>query len=431
MMRRTLLLSLLLAAWGALPVQAGPALPPEAAVRQALLDLPSVRAGQGEIAQGEARQRQLEAGPHEWAVTLEGQRRRTRDDAGGPDSRTRDWAVGLERAWRLPGKAALDSQLGQEQRALAEAAAEERLHGGARLLLETWFAWLRARERLVQVEEARASLEKENRAMTRRRELGDASELESLQMEAAFAQMQAEHRTREAELLAARERLQQLFPGLPLPEQVSLPAPQPIAGSLEEWEEALLTQEPALRLARLESSRSRLQVQRTDRERLADPTVGVRVAREKDGEDRLLGLTLTIPLGGSARQAEADRTRAEASIASEREAQVLRETRAAARAAWQQARGAWQAWEASREAATRMTKAAQLQTRAYELGELGLAEMLAGRRLAFNAERDARLAQLDALETHYRMEIDRHALWAFSPDAPAQRAPQAPQGAPQ
>lgn len=414
MMRRTLLLSMLLAAWVALPAQAGPALPPEAAVRQALLDLPSVRAGQGEIAQGEARQRQLETGPHEWAVTLEGQHRRTRDKAGGPDSYTRDWAVGLERAWRLPGKATLDSQLGQEQRALAEAAAEERLHGGARLLLETWFAWLRARERLVQVEAARASLEKETRAMTRRRELGDASELESLQMEAALAQMQAEHRTREAELLAARERLQQLFPSLPLPEQVSLPAPQSVEGSLDEWEEALLAQEPALRLARLESSRSRLQVQRTDRERLADPTVGVRVAREKDGEDRLLGLTLTIPLGGSARQAEADRTRAEASIASEREAQVLRATRAAARAAWQQARGTWQAWEASQDAAARTSQAAKLQARAYELGEGSLAEMLAARRLAFGAELDARLAQLDALERYYRLQIDRHELWGFS-----------------
>jgi len=414
MMRRTRLLVLLLASWGTMPAQAGPALPPEAAARQALLDLPSVRASRGEIAQGEARQRQLEVGPHEWAVTLEGQRRRTRDEAGGADSRTRDWAVGLERAWRLPGKAALDSQLGQEQRALAEAAAEERLHSGARLLLETWFAWLRARERLVQVEETRASLEKENRIMTRRRELGDASELESLQMEAAFSQMQAEHRTCEAELLAAQERLQQLFPSLPLPEQVNLPVPQPIAGSLEEWEEALLAQEPTLRRARLESSRSRLQVQRSSREQLADPIVGVRVGREKDGEDRLLGLALTIPLGGAARQAEADHRRAEASIASEHEAQVLRETKAAARVAWQQARGAWDSWQASRDASDRMNRAAKLYARAYELGEGSMAEMLAARRLAFSAELDSRLAQLDALERIYRLEIDRHKLWDFT-----------------
>ena len=82
MIRRTLLLSILLAASGGLSAHAGQALPPEAAVRQALMDLPLVRAGQGEIAQGEARQRQLQVGPHEWAVTLEGQRRRTRQSNG-------------------------------------------------------------------------------------------------------------------------------------------------------------------------------------------------------------------------------------------------------------------------------------------------------------------------------------------------------------
>lgn len=423
-MKRVIPCCLLLLACGSAPLLAASELPPEAAVRQALLELPSVRAGQGEIAQGEARQRQLEAGPHEWAVTLEGQRRRSRDAMNGPDSRTQDWAVGLERAWRLPGKAALDTRLGQEQRAMAEAAAEERLHNGARLLLETWFAWLRARERLTQIEAARTTLAKETRAIQRRRELGDASELETLQIEAALAQMEAEQQNREAELHASRERLQQRFPGLPLPTQLTLNTPQAISGNLEQWEQALLTHEPGLRLARLESSHSQLQAQRTDRERLADPTVGVRLAREKDGEERLLGLYLTLPLGGSARQAEADRRRAEASIASEQEAQTLRETRASARASWQQARGAYAAWRASQDAAARMGKAAQLQARAYALGEGSLAEMLAARRLAFSAELDAQLAQLDALEKNYRLQIDSHKLWDFSPDRPDNPAAQ-------
>jgi len=414
MMRRACVLALLLAACVSSPTFADSALPPDATVRQILLELPSVRAGQSEIALGVAIQRQLEAGPHEWAVTLEGQRRQTRNEAGLPDSRTGDWAVGLERAWRLPGKAALDSQLGQAQRDLAEAAAAERLHNGARLLLESWFAWLRARERLAHVDEARATLERENVAMARRRELGDASELELMQMDAAFAQMQTEHRISEAELAAEMERLLVLFPGLPIPEQVSLPPPQPIEGRPEEWEEVLLTHEPALRLARLASSRSRLQAQRADRERLADPTVGIRVAHEKDGEDRLVGLALTIPLGGSARQAETDRSRAEANIASEHEAQVLRDSLAAARSALQQARGAWLAWQASQEAATLMSRAAGLQVRAYELGESCLADMLTARRLAFGAGLAARLAQLDALEKYYRLQIDRRELWNFT-----------------
>jgi len=291
--------ALLLAALSPLSAHADSALPPEAAVRQALLELPSVRAGQGEIARGEAWQRQLEAGPHEWAVTLEGQQRRSRDAMSGPDRHTQDWAVGVERAWRLPGKAALDTRLGQEQRAIAEAAAEERLHNGARLLLETWFAWLRAQQRLTQIEAARTTLAKETRAIQRRRELGDASELETLQIEAALAQMEAEQQTREAELHATREQLQQRFPGLPLPTQLTLSPPQAIEGNLEQWEQELLTHEPGLRLARLESSRSQLQAQRTDRERLADPTVGVRLTRERMVKSGSSAFPSPFPSGGA------------------------------------------------------------------------------------------------------------------------------------
>lgn len=405
---------LLLGICWAVSSQASTDLPPEPAVRQALLDLPSVRAGRDELARGEAQQRQLEAGPHEWALTLEGQRRRSSGVDGSPDSRSRDWAVGLERAWRLPGKAELDSRLGAEQRTLAEAAAAERMSGGARLLLESWFAWLRAREQLQQTEEARATLERESRAVQRRRELGDASELETLQVAAALAQKEAETQARQGELLSARERLKQLFPSLPLPEQPSLSQPRPLEGSLEQWEQELLLHEPGLRRARLESAYSQLQAQRADRERLADPSLGVRVAREKDGEERLLGLTLTIPLGGSARQAEADRSRAEARLSSEHEAQMLRETRASVRAAWLQAQGAYQAWLRSREAAAGMARAASLQARAYELGEGSLAELLNAQRLAFSAKLDAALAQLDALEKYYRLEIDRHKLWDFT-----------------
>ncbi|MDD3484516.1 TolC family protein, partial [Azovibrio restrictus] len=250
---------LLLGLCWAVSSQATTDLPPEPAVRQALLDLPSVRAGRDELARGEAQQRQLEAGPHEWALTLEGQRRRTSGVDGSPDSRSRDWAVGLERAWRLPGKAELDSRLGAEQRTLAEAAAAERMSGGARLLLESWFAWLRAREQLQQTEEARATLERESRAVQRRRELGDASELETLQVAAALAQKEAETQARQGELLSARERLKQLFPSLPLPEQPSLSQPRPLEGSLEQWEQELLLHEPGLRRARLESAYSQLQ----------------------------------------------------------------------------------------------------------------------------------------------------------------------------
>jgi len=89
-----------------------------------------------------------------------------------------------------------------------------------------------------------------------------------------------------------------------------------------------------LRRARLESSHSRLQPQRLDQERQADPTISIRLAREKDGEDRLFGLAQTLPLGRAARRAEAERAWAETRLANAQEVQSLRETRADLRVAW-------------------------------------------------------------------------------------------------
>lgn len=419
----TVLLLLALGLGNAVPAQAGTDLPPEAMVRRLLEESPAVRAGQGMLAVGQAQQRRLEAGPHEWALSLEGQRRRTQMPANDPAT-TRDWAVGLERAWRLPGKAALDAQLGAEQRALGEANADESRQETARLLLSSWFQWLRTQTQWELAHAEQQVLEKEARSVQRRQELGDAAQLESMQSEAALAQMEARTLLLETELRSVAEQLNQLFPGLALPQRVEPGEPQALEGTQESWVEAVLSHDPALRATRLESRRSGLAAQRADKERLADPSIGLRVAREKDGEERLLNLAITIPLGGTARQADAERSQAEASIAGQREAQLLRQKTADARSAWLRAQASRQGWERSQAAARRMTSAAQLQARAYQLGESSLAELLNARRLAFAASLEARLAQLDALERRYRLMLDSHKLWVFESAAtPAAAAP--------
>lgn len=415
-MKRSLLcssLALALALGGMAPLQAAEDLPPRDVVLRILAESPAVRAGLGQVQAEQAQQRRLEAGPHEWALRLEGQRRRTQAINPDPASTTRDWAVGLERAWRLPGKAALDEQLGAQGVAVAEATSAGLRQEMARLLLASWFQWLRSKAQWQQVGEEQALLEKEAGSVRRRHELGDAAQLETLQSEAALAQAEARRMAAETEELAARENLQQLFPGLPLPEVFTPAEPQPLEGTLETWLDAQLTHNQALKAARLEAQRSSLQATRVDRERLPDPSVGVRVARERDGEERLLGLTLTIPLSGAARQADADKSLAESSIASQREAQALRQATSEARTTYQRAQSARATWQRSQAAARQMEEAARLQARAYQLGEGSLSELLNARRLAFAATLEARLAQLDALERRYRLLLDSHKLWPF------------------
>ncbi len=398
-------------------------LPPDAVVQRLLAESPEILAGRGQLAVGEAQRRRLEAGPHEWAVTLEGQRRRTQPPGEDPDSLTKDWAVGIERAWRLPGKAELDERLGAEYVALAEAGADTSRRETARMLLAGWFEWVRGHVQWRQAQDDRQLLEKEMRAVQRRRELGDAAKLEVMQSEAALAQMEARQLMTETEMRAAAERLRQLFPGLALPEQVALSQPQALEGSPEAWEETLLARDPALRAARLESRRSGLEAQRTDKERLADPTLGLRLTHERDSEEHLLGLTLTIPIGGAARQADADRSLAEAGIASQREAQALRQSKADIRAAWYRAQASHSSWQRSDAAARQMEAAAGLQARAYELGEGSLADLLNARRLAFTARQEARMAQIEAVERRYRLLLDSDELWAFDAEPAVAAAP--------
>jgi outer membrane protein TolC len=54
-----------------------------------------------------------------------------------------------------------------------------------------------------------------------------------------------------------------------------------------------------------------------------------------------------------------------------------------------------------------------LSERAYALGAANLAEVIAARRMALEAELAATLARLDAAEARYRLMLDAHELWAF------------------
>ena len=111
----TVLAALLLATLPLSGHSAGPAdapdLPPQAHVIEALSSSPMVRAAGAQIEVEEARSRRLEAGPHEWTVRLSDQQRRVRPASAG-DEQFNEWNAAIERPLRLPGKGALDAELG-------------------------------------------------------------------------------------------------------------------------------------------------------------------------------------------------------------------------------------------------------------------------------------------------------------------------------
>lgn len=408
------LIALALAAW-ALPAAASDDLPPTPMVARILREAPLVQAAGSQVVAEEAHRRRLEAGAYEWTVRIGGQRRRVSAPASA-DQQYREWDTALERPIRLPGKGSLDAELGARGVALAETALGDARHETARALLKHWFTWLRERETAAQWQAQADILGQQAHALTRRQQLGDASRLEQILAGAAQAQAQAQlaqARTREH---TAAEELKRRYPALALPAQLALSEPQPLDGSEDQWIEGVMEHSHELALARNETRLAQTQASRSNRDRLPDPTLGIHSNRERSGEERLLGAYLSIPLPGGARAANADAALAQADASAAREAAAVQKISVEAANSYHAAAAAYATWQSGQQAAAQLGEAATLSTRAYQLGEGTLTDLLTARRLAHEGQLTARLLQLDALESRYRLMLDAHRLWDLDED---------------
>jgi outer membrane protein, heavy metal efflux system len=389
-----------------------PDLPPTEQVEKALRAHPSVRAAEAGVRIEEANRDKLQAGPHEFAVKLSGQQRRERP----LDLTYREHEVALERAIRLPGKAAKDEALGAVGVEQARFSLGDALHESGRLLLGRWFEWRReaaaAHEWMAQV----AILQRQHEVVGKRVATGDAAKLEELLSGAQLAQTQAQLAQAQDRRERAAMELVQQFPGIGLPDNVAIQEPLPIVGLPESWRERIVAHNHELAVSRTGAQRSRLSAQRLDAERLADPTLGMRLGSERDGQERIVGLQLTIPLPGAARAAGARAGLAEADAAGAREALVLAKVEAEARRTVSLANAAYAQWQRLADVAARMEENAGLLDKAWRLGEGQFAELQMARRQAIEARLAASQARLDANEARYRLLLDAHELWPLDAD---------------
>jgi outer membrane protein, heavy metal efflux system len=395
---------------GAIAAEPTPNLPPADVVARVLRANPSVEAARGQIRVEEANKDRLEAGSYEWNLRFGAHQRKVTPPIG-QEERYNEWNAQLERPLRLPGKASADAELGAIGVAIAETAQGDALHEASRALLKYWFVWLKENAGAEQWAEQIALLEKQSRSIQRRQQLGDAARLEAVQAEAALAQAEAQLAQARARRNSAAEDLRRRFPGLPLSEPGSIAEPSAITGSESEWLDLIREHSHELGIARGAAQKAQLAAGRAGRELVPDPTVGVQMARERGGEENLLGAYIAITLPGGGRQAAASGALAEAGVATSREAAATQKVGAEAAALYHSATGALATWQSSRSAAERLGHAADMTARAYQLGEGSLNDLLTARRLANEARLAVRLAQLEALESRYRLLLDAHRLW--------------------
>ncbi len=263
-----------------------PDLPPTAQVEQALRTYPLVRAAEAALRAEAANRDRLAAGPHEFALKLASQRRQERT----PDITTLDHEIGIERAIRLPGKSARDAEIGTAGVTQAQFALGDALHESARLLLKSWFDWQRegaaARDWAAQVEVLRT----QHAAILKKVGAGETAKLEALLSEAQLVQAEAQQMQAQARRTRAAAELAQHFPGIALPETLVPSPPQTIADTPAQWRERILAHNHELAVARSASRRGTLLAQQLDAERLPDPTLGLKLASERDGQERVIGL---------------------------------------------------------------------------------------------------------------------------------------------
>lgn len=392
------------------PVLAAPNLPDEPQVVAALDNHPSVTGGAQRVEAARAAAQMLARGTQEF--TLSGSYM-SRDITG--ERRYDEFDASLTRPVRLPGKAGLDRKTGQLGIEVAQNLMEDARHQTALVLAQMWIDWLTAGE-LHSNDLATADLlEQEVRALTRRHELHDASRLEIDQTQAALDQARGQATRTMADLERVRAMLAANFPDLPLqPAPPALGTPELPTEGLEKLRDLVISRSHEILASQREAERVTTLAERARRDRLADPSVGVRVFRERGGLERGGGLTFSMPLGGGYRKATADQASSQASAAQFELVSTRRMVEATAQSDLLDARNRLASWDKFDAGARTAAIAAVRVSTGYRLGAIDLSDLLLARRQEHEAKRMEITARADSIRSILKLQIDSHVIWMGS-----------------
>ncbi|WP_336965811.1 TolC family protein [Sphingobium aquiterrae] len=387
-------------------------LPPEPRVIAALDNHPAVVAAVQRVASARAQGDMLRRGTHE--VTVSGSYiRRSVDREGGYD----EFDSTINRAVRLPGKASLDREAGSLGVEVAENRMEDVRHQTALTLSALWFDWLTAGALHRNDQETVALLETATQAVRRRRDLRDASDLDMDQAQAALSQARAQA----AGSLAAREQARATFaanfPDLPMPvEPPAFGTPDLPPQQRDAMRALVIERSHEIAAADREAQRLAIVSRRVRADRIADPTVGVRLFSERSGMERGAGVVASIPIGGGYRRAAADQASAEASAARYELANVQRSVEAMADADLSNAKTRVDVWRSMEAAAASADAAATRTERGHVLGAIDLSDALYARRQSHDARRAEIEARAEAIRAFTKLQIDSHSIWKAADD---------------
>ena len=352
----------------------------------------------------------LAAGPHEWTAKAGTQRRSYRD--GG---NSQEWSTQLERAIRIGGKAELDRQLGDAGLEIAQARVDEARHEAARMLADLWLAWLAAGRAQELFKQQLSFAEANLRAVESRKRAGDASALDVSIAQTDLADVQRQASLAASNVVKARAKLRVRFPEAPL-DAKPLADPVDPAQTESQWRERIVAEADPLKIAEGQLRKAELTASRANADRIPDPTVGVYMASEAFRNERVVGVSISIPLAGAYREQRMRQALQEAEAARAAVERQRRELESEIAETHADALGSAERWRLAERGAASARDSARLTQRAYALGETDLQTLLLVRRQSLDASRAALEARVDALRWNYRLLIDAHLIWDLAQD---------------
>ncbi len=391
---------------GGTPAPAIWSLPAAAEVHRAMQQSPLLQIAVESIAQGRARQSQLRAGPHELEISALAQRRTNEFGRTGSEQE-----YGLQTGVRWPWKRTLDLQIGGYAREVGELSYLDAWHEAGRALLDHWYAWLHAEFTARLHDQHHEVLLRQQDAVARRVAAGDAARIELQLAESETLRVRAARIQAQRDARLAQEVLVREFPLLPVQLPAALQSPAALVESDADLLQQIIEENHEIGLAAARREEALLGAERAARDRLADPSIGLRYTSNLGGDRKVIGLTFSMPIGGAARTAEAAMARSAARKAAAEAQRAQDSVTAAAHSAVADARHSLRSWQEAQAALQQVQSVAAATAQGYSLGEFDVSVLLAARRAALLAEQELLDALVRAEWSHARVLLDAHRLW--------------------
>lgn len=383
-------------------------LPPAELARAAIEQEPSVVKARYALEAAGHAGRRIAASPYEWSVGVDGQRRRY--DTGGNSN---EWTARIERPIRIGGKAELDQGLGDATERIARVELAQARHEAARALADLWIDWLATIQARELAKEQLGFAESSASAVAGRRKAGDASLLDLNAAQADAAEARRQFDAVQAQEAKAILRLRARFPSLVM-EPRSLSEPVELEMDEVQWRERVLAESETLRIMQESLKRAELTADRARADRIPDPTVGIYTASEARRSERIVGVSVSIPLGGTYRRETMQEALKQVDVTRAELERQRKEVDLAIAETINDARTALRRWRLAEQSAQMARENARLGQRGYALGEGDLQSLLLLRRQSVDAVGASLSSRIEALKARNRLLVDAHLIWGLA-----------------